>query len=256
MCHGMKMQSKPSPGMTFWEKTATTRWGKYVSETERRAIIRGQALAGQPGRALEVGCDGGRWTRMLTEMGWDMTCTDVDRKALEICRHKAPAAKCLWVDPEQDTIPCESRAFSLALCIEVAPVIQSGWFLSEAARVLQDKGVLVAVVWNRASIRGWMHRRGHRAAKGTRPEFYEHSYSSWKRRLFEAGFEMVHSEGFCWGPFGRASNSRATTLCAKLERLLCLHRLTSLSPWVVVIARKKVFQGVSPNLRGGRSTGV
>lgn len=223
--------------MTFWEKIATTKWGAYVSGVEKAAILRAQSLAGQNGQALEMGCEGGRWSKLLSDLGWQMTCVDIDRETLSVCQQKVPGAKCILTGAGDQTIPCGTSSMDLLLCIEVAPVIESEWFLAEAARVLRDGGILVGVVLNRTSVRARMHRWSNDIKSGG-IEYYKTSYRAWRNRLCAAGFQVEQEEGFCWGPFGRTSDSSLVPLFAKLERLLGLHRLAAISPWVAVIARK------------------
>jgi hypothetical protein len=44
--------------------------GRYLTEVERRALVQASELASPPGIALEVGCDGGRWSILLRQLGW------------------------------------------------------------------------------------------------------------------------------------------------------------------------------------------
>jgi SAM-dependent methyltransferase len=233
---------------TLWEKAATTRWGGYVTEVEKRAILGGQSLAEKPAQALEMGCEGGRWSKLLSDLGWEMTCVDVDRQMLDICQQKVPGAKCILASPHDKIIPCDSKSMSLLLCIEVAPVMDSEWFLPEAARVLSDDGILIGILLNKASWRGKMNRmkRSFFGCKGD--EFYKSNYRNWKSSLYQAGFNLVQEEGFCWGPFGRTSNSPLIPLFTRSERLLGLHRLITFSPWVAFIARKGAHMGLVQNV--------
>jgi SAM-dependent methyltransferase len=224
--------------MTFWERAATTKWGHYISRMEEQAILRAAFLVGKPDQALEIGCDGGRWSKLLLDSGWQMTCIDVDPKTLAACQQKVPTAKCILSSPQDETIPSEPDSMGLLLCVEVAPVIQSDWFLPEAYRVLREHGILVGVFWNRTSLRGFFWRVKHRFAPARDAAYYNTSYSAWKKNLGRAGFQLVYEEGFCWSFFGRTSNSPLIPLFTKLERLLQLHRLTAWSPWIVFIARK------------------
>src|SRR5262245_28141101 len=72
--------------VTKWEQVATTKWGAYVSDVERRAILYGHQVAGEPRRAFEIGCEGGRWSKMLSDFGWQMICSDINSQALAICQ--------------------------------------------------------------------------------------------------------------------------------------------------------------------------
>ena len=223
---------------TAWETVATTRWGQYTTEVVEDAIRTAARMAAPPRSALEIGCEGGRWSRLLASLGWTMTCTDVDPSVLAVCQQRVPGATCVLVSRQDTTLPCHSAAINLMLCVEVFPVIDSGWFPQEASRVLADDGVLVGVVQNRRSLRG-MFVRVKQALVGQSQRFYNLSYSQWRRRMHAAGFEIAIERGYCWFPLSRESNSVLAPLFVQLERLLGLGRITSFSPWVVFIARKR-----------------
>src|SRR5262245_19822301 len=63
---------------TVWERVANRRWGAYTSEIAKQAILRSHHIIGQPTVALEIGCEGGRWSELLTGLGWKMICVDTD----------------------------------------------------------------------------------------------------------------------------------------------------------------------------------
>jgi SAM-dependent methyltransferase len=223
---------------TQWEQVAATTWGSYISDLEREAVLKAHHLAGPPTCALEIGCEGGRWSQVLAKLGWQMICVDVNPRALEICREKIPAATCILADPKGSTIRCDPSSVGLLLCIEVAPVIQSDWFLPEASRVVRQGGLLAGVFWNRASWRGLATRLRYCFGRREPADFYKRSYPAWKRELFQSNFRLIHEEGFCWGPFSRESNSRAVRAFVRMERLLGLHALPQVSPWIIFIAQK------------------
>lgn len=222
---------------TYWENVASTRWGAYTTDVARRAILRVHDLSTEPTTALEIGCEGGRWSKLLTDLGWNMVCTDVNDEVLKICKERIPTAKCLLVRPKDNTIPCATDSVNLLLCVEVAPVIQSNWFLNEAFRVLQNDGFIVGVIWNLLSFRGLF---GHIKASFTGSfDWYKIVYRSWKRDLSNRGFCILYEEGYCWFPFPRASNSVLVPFFTRLEKVLGLRKYTVFSPWVVFIAQKK-----------------
>jgi SAM-dependent methyltransferase len=226
---------------TYWERIATTKWGQYTSQVEEQAILQAHRLAPEVRTVLEVGCEGGRWSRMLSDLGWDVVCTDIDTSALDICQERIPSANCILVDPTDSTLPCETESLGLILCVEVYPVLESQWFLPEAHRTLARGGLIVGVALNKRSLRGLAIK----ARDLRRPpdvhgyRHYQISYSSWKKEAQEQGFEMLHERGFCWFPFRRDSNSSLVPAFTRLERALRLPRLPALSPWIVFIAQKR-----------------
>jgi len=235
--------SEHTPGsLTFWEKISqTTRWGRYLTRIEERALLVATDASSRPGTALEIGCEGGRWSKLLVNQGWDVICTDTRSDMLAVCQSRLPRAKCLLVQSMDPSIPCAKGALELLLCVEVDPVSGSKWFINEASRVLKPGGILVATLLNKFSLRALIHRtlRPLTAAKRSERGYYQVSYRSVRRTLLDVGFNILHERGCCWGPFSRSSNSHFIPFFVWLEKYSGIRRLTVLSPWVVFVARKK-----------------
>lgn len=220
----------------YWERVNGSRWGQYLTAIESRFIEDASTLAGPPRRAFEVGADTGRWSKMLADRGWKMTCTDVNEETLALCKQRVPDASVIVVDETDETLPSETAETQLLVCMEVPYVIERVWFMREAARVVAPGGYLIGVMHNRRSLRGIAHRVRAKNSAGYR--FYQQSYPQWRRRLRAHGFEMVTEEGFCWFPMRRDGNSRVIPYIAGLEKWSGLRRLASVSPWVVFVARR------------------
>jgi SAM-dependent methyltransferase len=222
---------------TFWEKIASSRWGAYTSEIERQTILKAHQAMEAPAYGLEIGAEGGRWSRMLTDLGWTMTCTDINADALALCQRRVPSARCILVKAEDEILPCASNSANLVLCVEVMPVLQSNWFMGEVTRVLRPGGMLVGVFQNRASLRGAF---GHIKAKLTRTyDWYQYSYREWRKGLIAHGYSMFSEVGFCHFPFGRFSNSALVPICVRIEMHLGLRRMVAISPWIAFVAKKQ-----------------
>jgi SAM-dependent methyltransferase len=222
---------------TFWEQQASKPWGAYITDVERELVLSASREAGAPTVALEVGCDGGRWSKLLTDSGWRMICTDVNERTLALCRSRLPTATCILTRPDDTALPCDTASVDLLLCIEVFPVIPQSWFISEAKRVLKPGGHLVGVFNNKRSARGYLHALIASARHAS--NYYVRSYVDWRHEAAQQGFEMVREVGLCWFPVPRTSASRVALVLTELERRLGLRRLVSASPWVVFQARKR-----------------
>jgi len=222
--------------LSFWETVALTRWGQYVSSTEERILLQAHELAGRHGRVLDYGCGEGRWSQMLSKLGWEPVCVDADAGALAECQRRNSQFDCRLVDPENKNLPAEDRSVNLLLCVEVRSVLDSAWFQSEADRVLADNGLIFGVAFNRNSFRGiyrhWMDRLTGR--KG----FYNQSFRSLKKSFARRDIHIVHAEGLCWFPLPRASNSALVSAFTGLEKSLGLRSLLEFSPWVIFIAQR------------------
>ena len=219
--------------LTFYERCAMTRWGAYLTEVDRKLIVAGLTMAGPPGQALDVGCDGGRWSKLLTEAGWSVTCTEVNDSTLQVCQARIPEAQCLLVRETDKTLPCGASSMRLVLCIEVWPLVHTDWFLSEISRIVGAGGVLVITCSNQRSWRGL-----YATLRGTDKQYYAGAYTAWKRKLLAYGFSVEQEEGYAWFPFPLLSESKLIPMCGKVERLLRLRYLTAISPRIAVIARK------------------
>lgn len=228
---------------TFWETVAEDmRWGQYLTAIEQDALVTAHALAGEPGTVLEIGCEGGRWSQMLSQIGWKNICTDVDPILLATCQRRIPTAQCVLVQPHETTLPCETATLDLLLCVEVPPVMEGEWISSEAQRTLRAGGLFVGVFYNRHSWRAMVVRARQtlkaRMVGDTSPTMYNRPYTQWKKTLQHHSFTVVYERGCCWFPFSRRSNSSFIPACVLMEQRFGLQTLTRLSPWIVFIAQK------------------
>jgi SAM-dependent methyltransferase len=223
--------------ITSWESVAQSRWGSYISEIEKRAILKAQSISREPSEAIEIGCEGGRWSKLLTNAGWKMTCVDINPKTLSLCQLRLPTARCVLVEPSASIIPCDTRSLALMLCIEVNPVMpESVWFIDEACRVLRPGGMIVGTFLNLLSYRGLIAHFTAPFRGGA--DYFKFLYPVWRRKLRTRGFTFVHEEGFCWFPFRRASNSALIPALTAAEEYFGLRNVVSLSPWIVFVAQK------------------
>jgi SAM-dependent methyltransferase len=230
---------------TYWEKVAKSKWGSYITEVERRVLLKANNLVvkRKTAYALEIGCEGGRWSKLLADLGWNMICTDINPHLISECQARIPTAKCILVHANDQTLLCKTNSLQLILCIEVIPVLRSDWFMIEASRVLQPEGLIVGVFENKLSFRGYVH---HLVSVVTgRFDYYKVAYPNWRKKFRKQGFNMIHEEGICWFPFSRNSNSPFIPFLTHVEGNLGLRRLPSVSPWIVFLARKEPSVNIS-----------
>lgn len=218
---------------TFWEQMAETRWGQYLTQIERDALDLAIGMAVH-GVALEVGCEGGRWSTYLHTRGFANICVDVDRKALALCQSRLPEANCILTTPEAQRFPeAPDHSVDLLLVYETDPVTSAPWFPAEAFRVLKLSGILVCTLMNPTSMRGLAHKLRRDTSYYRGPP-----YRVVRRQLLDNGFALAYERGFAWGPFSRDSNASLVPFWAALEERLGLRALSGVSPWVVLVAQK------------------
>ena len=236
----MAADARATEQKTYWEAATETAWGCYLSDAEQRVLLQALALAPE-GDAMDLGCEGGRWSRHLVARGGSTICVDVDPATLELCGRRLPEATCVLVDRGDQVIPADDGQLALLLIYEVAPVTNAAWLPAEAARVLRPDGILVFSDYNPASIRAIV-RRGAAVLDARRRsgEFYRGpTYRRLRTTLTCHGLESIYEEGLARAPFTRISHSRLIPVCIHLQGALGLRRLVTASPWVLAIARRR-----------------
>lgn len=230
-------------GQTRWEKLAQqTKWGRYLAAIEQESILYAhQLVAAQKGAVLDIGCGGGRWSKLLYSQEREMIGTEIWKEDLDIYNRQIPSGRAILVKTEDQKLPCDDNTVSLTLCIEVPPVINSNWIMKEVNRVLVDKGVFVGTFFNNLSLRGiyqnWYYVN-HHDGEDDCYNYYQLSFRKWEKELSGQGFTLRRKTGFCWLPFHRESNNALIPITTTFEHLIGLRRLTSFSPWVIFVIQK------------------
>src|SRR5947209_16657960 len=82
--------------LPLWEQMASqSRYIQYTDAATREMLLRAHALSRTPSLALDVGCEGGRWSAVLADHGWSLICTDINEQSLAFCQRRLPQARCL-----------------------------------------------------------------------------------------------------------------------------------------------------------------
>jgi SAM-dependent methyltransferase len=233
-------QADPASGLLWERLMIETRYGRYADRVERSMIEHLLVCSHQPGVLLDVGCEGGRWSKAFVDRGWQIIATDVDMKSLEACQRRIPQARCVVADSSGDQLPAKDESIDAALCIEVAPVIHSTWAAKEFARVLKPGAPLAGVCWNRGSWRGFLyHRAPSLRSTGSHPLIgFPIRYIDFRKQMTACGFSFERELGYAWGPFRRTSNARLVTVSGAFERWSGLQHWISLAPMVAFVCRK------------------
>ncbi len=95
-----------------------------------------------PGRALEIGCGEGRISRLLSDLGWSVTASDVVPAMLEAARAAESAAAYCLADAR--SVPLPDAGFDLVVAYNVLMDVEDvDGTVREAARLMNAGGRLV-----------------------------------------------------------------------------------------------------------------
>ena len=94
---------------TFWEQSGMSRWSRYLESIERDVMSRALSRYDAPGRAIEIGCDGGKWSKWMHDRGWEMTCVDVNADALDLCKRRIPEATVVLAEETEQRYSIEDQ---------------------------------------------------------------------------------------------------------------------------------------------------
>ena len=101
---------------------------------------------------------------------------------------------------------------------------------SEALRALKPEAALIVSFGNKSSLKAKLKQLSGKS--------YQHSYGNVLDALAKTGFAVKKKTGYNWLLFGRMSQNPTIPFLTKMERLIGLRRIPSLSPWVIVQAFK------------------
>jgi SAM-dependent methyltransferase len=230
----------PSSELVWERLMAQTRYGQYADGVESKMMTYVLTRCPAPGVLLDVGCEGGRWSKVFADRGWQVIATDVDARSLQVCQSRIPNARCVLADSNSHRVAAENESVDIALCVEVGPVIHTAWAIPEFARVLKRGGRLAGVCWNRSSWRGFLYHNVPRLrSSGSDPLVgFPIKYKNFRKQMIKCGFRIEKELGYAWGPFRRTSNSPPVTLWAAFERFSGLQQFISAAPMIAFVAQK------------------
>jgi len=213
--------------------------GRYLNRFESNILGDALSTIREGEVVIDVAAGSGRLAIPIRDKGLTTIAVDLDRQPLQLLSEARPDIPCYQASAT--AIPLASTQASALVAIQMFEYLDRPClFLQEARRVLKDDGFMVISVGNRRSIKGMLYGRYLRL-KGRKRElhYYERSFSEICRLFERCGFNVEVAYGYNWNVLPRDSDSRLISVFAWLEKRLGLTRLTSLSPWVICILRKK-----------------
>ncbi len=225
----------------YWDVIAKTAMSRYLTEIETTFIERAIAQLGRrPAVAVDAGAGRGRLTRLLAARADHVIATEAKPELIDSLSEIAPNVTPQLVSSESADLPLQDESVDIVIAIEAAALTHSPEFHRECARVLRPGGLLVLTLQNRASWKGLLGRlrRGHYQAEHG-ATYYAWSFADLKRSLNEAGLCVNRAAGLNWLPFMRDSDHGLIGPLSAAERILGLRKLASISPWVLLSARRE-----------------
>lgn len=211
---------------THWEMAAKTRMGKYLTQVETRFIQTSLNLASL-NTVMDVGAEAGRFSQLNSNA--ETTSIDIDSYGLKRLKLKTQKTHVIQADARK--IPIKNETFDTIFMIEVLDYIpELDQAFMEAYRTLKPNASLIVSFGNKSSLKAKLRQLSGKS--------YQHSYNNVTQTLTKTGFKIKRKTGYNWLLFGRTSQNPLIPALTKMERIIGLRRIPSLSPWVIVHATK------------------
>ncbi|KKH84514.1 hypothetical protein DU80_19820 [Methanosarcina mazei] len=210
----------------------STVMGNYLTKKEEElinAILEKENLNNS--LMLDIGGGSGRFAIPLHLKGKKVIVLDSSANALLSLKNNQNNLPIIRGNGEK--LPFKSGTFDIIFVIETIEYITNKQsFLDECRTMLKEDGILIVTILNRLSYK-MLHPN-----RKKRPEFYWTTYGEFKKSLITGGFDPEKAFGFNWIPANRSSNNSLIPYFAMIECFLGLKNLPSISPWVIISARK------------------
>lgn len=226
----------------YCDRVAATAMGQYSTRLEGSFIKESLMLhLTKPAVIFDAGGGTGRFAVPLYGNGCRVIVEETNLLPLRILRHREPAIPVILLDSKATHFPIREASVDCILCIEADSLVLLEWFFSECNRILKDNGIIIFTLLNRFSYKGFYKKfvlREDCSKHLWKKSHYATSFRRIKARLRNAGFRITRAKGFYWLPVSRESNNKLVPYFALIEKLLHLDRLPSLSPRIIIRARK------------------
>ena len=226
----------------YCDRLAATAMGKYSTKVEGSFIQKALMLhLAKSAVIFDAGGGTGRFAIPLYRNGYRVIVEETNLLPLRILRCREPEIPLILLDSKAKHFAIKEASVDCILCIEADSLVLLEWFFSECNRILKDNGIIIFTLLNRFSYKGFYKKFILREDCNKHPWKKSHYATSFRRiksRLRNAGFRITRAKGFYWLPVSRESNNKFVPYCAFIENLLHLGLLTSLSPRIIIRARK------------------
>lgn len=234
---GVEPGALPAPSVFFWDQFRDTSMGRYHFQHEYAFISDFLATPTSPRRILDVGCGSGRMTLPLSRLGFRMMGLDIEPVAVTAFQQQLPGTPLVRGDVAD--LPFAADSFDCVVALQAAEYVDHKRLLTECYRVLRPGGAVIFDAQNLHS-----YKWGLKRVWDPNSSLVSTIVSCRKllQSLPEHRFTIHAIRGYNWIPFSRKSNSPLIRIAASLEQMLHLDRFHSISPKVLLAARKDIAQ--------------
>jgi len=183
---------------------------------------------------VDIGCGSGRISLLLQKVGVNVIGFDINPVALASFQRRSTAVPLLMGDAEH--LPFRDGKVDCLVAIQSLLYFGHCRFLQECNRVLRKGGLLIFQFLNLRSYKWALKKLRGRKLDGAVITYCDSR--EMLRTTAAHGFDIEAVSGYNWVPFERFSNSALVDTAAMVEKKLRLERYYSISPWVLVAARK------------------
>jgi len=217
--------------------------GKYLTGVAKSFIEENLRADPKVRNVFDAGGGSGRFAIPLGQKGYKVTLSEVDIKPLRALKRKLPNVPAILVGKDIQSFPFKDRAFDCILCIQDPWYTErSNWFFAECNRLLKGNGILIFTIINKNSYKAlfrWVVlKRYLLQGKWWAALEYRKSFTDIRKHIEVKGFRLLRAKGYSWIPYTYSSKGKFISLFVALEKLLRLDLLVSVSPRLIIKARK------------------
>ena len=167
---------------------------------------------------------------------------DLDWRALSFSRRLTPDTQLVCADAL--CLPISNNSFDGVIALHCFDQLDRARFLTQCWRILRHDGVLIFDALNRNSPK-WMLRKLRslisQKQTGQLSETWLNilSYDEIIQVVIESGYYVEADSGYSWLPFAQNSDNRWIDVMARIEKGFQLSEIPSLSPRILIAARKQ-----------------
>jgi SAM-dependent methyltransferase len=217
--------------------------GRYLLRHEVEFITQFLGDTIRSHRLLDICCGSGCATQPLHDTGLQVVGLDIDPMALTIFRQLSNRVPLVQGDALR--VPIADGGLDCVVAIHCFDHLDRVGFLEECSRILRCGGLLIFDSLNRHSYKLALKPLRYRASIRSHPGFLDKYVNvfSWDevlRAITGVGFDVQAVSGYGWIPFTVSSKNWLVNAAARVEQVLRLDRFPSISPRVLVAARKQI----------------